>query len=61
MSLHDEKGLRGMKILLHGDITVANGPVSHRIYMVSIGIAVMTQVMADTCQQEGEDINLIEF
>jgi hypothetical protein len=50
-----------MKVLLHGDITVANGPVSHRIYMVSIGIAVMAQVMANTCQQEGEDINLIEL
>ena len=61
MSLHYEKGLRCMKVLLHGDITVANGSISHRIYMVSIGIAVMAQVMANTCQQEGEDINLIEL
>ena len=49
MSLHNEKGLRGVKILLHGDITEANGSVSHRIDMISIGIAVMPQVMADTC------------
>ena len=61
MSLQNEKGLRRVKILLHGDITVANGSVCHRIDMISIGIAVMAQVMANTCQEEGEDINLIEL
>jgi hypothetical protein len=61
MSLHYEKGLCGVKVLLDRDITVANGPVSHRIDMKSIGVAIMAQVMADTCQQEREDIHLIEL
>ena len=59
MSLHYEEGLSGMKVLLHRDITIANSPVSHRIDMISIGIAVMAQVRADACQQEREDIDLI--
>jgi hypothetical protein len=50
MSLHYEKRLCGVKVLLHRDITVANGPISHRIDVVSIGEAIMAQVMADTCQ-----------
>jgi hypothetical protein len=61
MSLHNEEGLSGMKVLLHRDITVANGPVSHGIDMIPIGIAVMAQVMADPCQQEREDIHLIKL
>jgi hypothetical protein len=61
MSLHYEKGLCGVKVLLDRDIAVANCPVCHSIDMISIGEAIMAQVMTDTCQQEREDIHLIKL
>jgi len=61
MSLHYEKSLCGVKVLLDRDITVPNGSVSHSVDMISIGEAIMAQVMTDTCQQEREDIHLIEL
>ena len=49
-----------MERLLHGDIVRIDGALCHCIRMVAVGEAVMTDVVADSCNNETEAVEHVQ-
>jgi len=50
-----------MVIFLHRNIIVSNCLGRPRIYVKGVGEAIMFEVVADPCNQEGEYVDIIEL